>query len=481
MKKSVLKSLSTLLVLCTVLALLPGAAWAANSDFVIEDGMLVKYVGPGGEVTIPDGVTEVVDYAFSECDNLTSVTIPSSVISIGQYVFPWCDSLTSIRVADGNSAYISIDGVLFSSDKTLLHTYPAGKSDKSYSIPDSVTTIESLAFSGCKNLASVSIPGSVTAIIDYAFFECSGLTNVSIPESVSSIGEAAFGSCTGLTSVTIGGNVTAAGSATAIGDAAFQGCTSLTSVVIGKGVATIGDVAFEGCGSLISVAIRDGVTSIGEMAFSGTNLPNVNIPKTVTSIGEQSFGYYYVISDDLQVKPISGFTICGYAGTAAEQYAKANGFKFIPDTGTAYPNTQTVELDGKKKTFQTYALKDDAGNPTNYIKIRDLALAMNDTMAPFSVDYDGVVNLVTKKPYTSNGSENSTPFSGNRSYRLSSNPTNVNGIANDFQSFILTDDNGGDYTYYQLRDLGMKLGFNVGWTLERGVFIESDKPYSALD
>ena len=48
-------------------------------------------------------------------------------------------------------------------------------------------------------------------------------------------------------------------------------------------------------------------------------------------------------------------------------------------------------------------------------------------------------------------------------------------------AFVLTDDEGGDHTYYQLRDLGKALGFNVGWSAERGVFIESDKPYTDAD
>ncbi len=150
----------------------------------------------------------------------------------------------------------------------------------------------------------------------------------------------------------------------------------------------------------------------------------------------------------------------------------------IPATGTAYPSTQVVELDGKKVTFQMYALKDANGNPTNYVKVRDLALALNGSKAQFSVDWNGAVNLVAGAAYKANGSENSTPFVGERAYTVPTSPTNVNGSASDLQAIVLTDDNGGAYTYYQLRDLGRKLGFNVGWSGERGVFLETDKPYS---
>lgn len=150
----------------------------------------------------------------------------------------------------------------------------------------------------------------------------------------------------------------------------------------------------------------------------------------------------------------------------------------IPATGTAYPATQTIDLDGKKVEFQMYQLRDADGNGTNYVKIRDLALALNGTAAQFAVDYDGSVDLVAGKPYTPNGSENKTPFSGERTYSLPGNPTKVNSSVSDLQAIVLTDDSGGGYTYYKLRDLGSKLGFNVDWSVEKGVFIETNKPYS---
>jgi len=155
----------------------------------------------------------------------------------------------------------------------------------------------------------------------------------------------------------------------------------------------------------------------------------------------------------------------------------------IPATGTAYPSTQMVELDGKKVEFQMYALKDPAtGSPTNYVKIRDLALALNGTQAQFNVGWDQaaqVVSLTANAPYTTaNGTENMTPFRDPRPYTVPSNPTMVNGQASDLTAIYLVDDAGGGYTYYQLRDLGRKLGFNVDWSQDRGVFIETGKPYS---
>lgn len=150
----------------------------------------------------------------------------------------------------------------------------------------------------------------------------------------------------------------------------------------------------------------------------------------------------------------------------------------MPAGGTAYASTQMVSIDGKAVELQAYALKDANGYATNYVKLRDVAYALNGTAAQFEVGWDGNVNIITQRPYIPNGSEMSTPFSGDRSYTVPTTQTNINGVAADLAAIILTDDNGGGYTYYQLRDLGRTLGFNVGWSAERGIFIETDKPYT---
>ena len=155
-------------------------------------------------VKISKGVTSIGNFAFEDCDSLTSITIPDSVTSIGNYAFADCLSLTSVT------------------------------------IPDSVTSIGSSAFSGCSSLTSIPIPDSVTSIGSYAFEDCDSLTSITIPDSVTSIGDAAFADCLGLTSVTIPDSVTS------IGDYAFYECYDLASVKIGKGVISIGYFAFEG-------------------------------------------------------------------------------------------------------------------------------------------------------------------------------------------------------------------------------------------
>ena len=68
------------------------------SDFIIENGVLKKYVGPGGDVVIPEGVTSIGKGAFSGCHLLTAVTIPNTVVSIEDWAFDACGALRDITI-----------------------------------------------------------------------------------------------------------------------------------------------------------------------------------------------------------------------------------------------------------------------------------------------------------------------------------------------------------------------------------------------
>ena len=186
------------------------------------------------DLCIPNGVTNINDYSFSECSGLTSVTIGNSVMSIGDWAFSNCSGLTSVTI--GNS----------------------------------VTSIGNRAFWQCSGLTSIIIPNSVESIGNLAFDNCDGLTSVTIGNSVTSIGECAFYVCSHLRSVTIGNSVKS------IGRAAFSGCGGLISMVIPSSVVSIEEDAFNYCTRLKELIFEDGEDSLQFLSINPTKKTEVN-------------------------------------------------------------------------------------------------------------------------------------------------------------------------------------------------------------
>ena len=232
----------------------------------IDNGTEYKVVGIGNR-------------AFFNCTSLTSITIPSSVTSIGSYqVFGRSMSLNSITVDSTNTSFRSINGILFDKNKSTIICFPAGKSDTSYNIPDTVTKVGNYAFDNCISLASINIPDSVTTIGTDAFSTCRLLTSINIPDSVTTIGARAFNFCNNLSSIIIPNKVTT------IDYGVFYGCTSLTSVIIPSSVRSIVNYAFYNCTSLTTVYYTGTEEQWNAITIGTNNTPLTNATKVYNHV-----------------------------------------------------------------------------------------------------------------------------------------------------------------------------------------------------
>ena len=210
------------------------------------NGTAYKYICgqlPAGEYVIPEGVTSIGDNVFKGQLGITKIVIPRSMQTIGNNAFEGC---------------VLLETVIF---------------EHSTDRPSQLVQADSYGtnlFKGCTALKYVTLPANMTVIPNNMFYQCSSLESIVIPYGVTSIGQDAFG------------------------------YTALKSVSIPATVQKIDNYAFEARkdeGKLASVTFEkeaDGSTalkSIGNVAFKYQCFPTIEIPKSVTSIGNNSFSY----------------------------------------------------------------------------------------------------------------------------------------------------------------------------------------------
>ena len=225
-------------------------------------------------VTLPATLVGIGTDAFADCSGFTTITIPESVTTIGSGAFSWCTGLTTVNISGDNLVSIGDNG-----------------------------------FSGCWSLRNITLPSSLITIGSHAFY-CCNLITITIPENVTSIGAYAF-SWSNLVTVNFAGN-----SLTTIGERAFYGCDNLQNISWPSSVSVMADYIFESCYALVSFVVPSGVTSIGSGTFNHSNLTNITIPFSVTSIACDAFSEW------------GNVTIHGYIGSYAETYAQIYNIAF---------------------------------------------------------------------------------------------------------------------------------------------------------
>ncbi|MGN0649739.1 MAG: leucine-rich repeat protein [Oscillospiraceae bacterium] len=137
------------------------------------------------ELTLPDSLEYLDGFAFEHCSNLRSVVIPKNVTNIVWNPFISAASLTEIGCSEDNTAFTSVDGVLYDKAKEVLYICPAAKSGE-FVVPTGVKHIHNFAFCGAENITSVELCEGLETIGSFAFAGC-GFTSVTVPDSVTSI------------------------------------------------------------------------------------------------------------------------------------------------------------------------------------------------------------------------------------------------------------------------------------------------------
>lgn len=318
-------------------------------------------------IVVEEGITSLPESVFSLCYAET-IDLPSTLTEIQGEALGFLGltpKLTEIRVAEGNPAFVSADGVLFNKDMTTLLKYPVQKPDESYTVPEGVKSISAAAFLVQRYLRSVTLPEGLETIGEVAFYSCKQIENIDIPESVTEIFGNAFPGTPWLAAkqaedplvivndilvnglaaegkVIIPDNVRRIApfsfennenitevylpcDAESVGKSAFYHCTSLKKLDTGE-VKEIDTLAFCGCSALSEVTLYN-TQKIGQYAFADCEKlhdivienPRCEIfddPTTICSGGNDKDGYTF-----------SG-TICGLMGSTALEYAKKYGYNY---------------------------------------------------------------------------------------------------------------------------------------------------------
>lgn len=149
-----------------------------------------------------EGLTRIFDKAFADCTSLKEVYFPACLENFTSAAFDGCVSMERVVIDENNSTYTSIDGVVYTTDMREIVYYPLAKDENSYTVPRKVEKIGVALFANNTYLESVYFDGEgVTVIERNAFDGCSSLRSAELPESIRSIESMAFFGCDSLTIV----------------------------------------------------------------------------------------------------------------------------------------------------------------------------------------------------------------------------------------------------------------------------------------
>ena len=306
---------------------------------------------------IPENVTSIGKYAFFG-SSIGQIYIPANVETIGTGAFASNDNLNIIELDSNNKNFVVDNNTLYNADRTTLMLC-ADRASMMFDVPSTVTKIDDYAFNRMYNFTNINLTNSVKSIGDSAFQQCN-ITYIYLPEGLTSIGKSAFSNCYQLYGVTIPSSVTEIpenafsgcsmmnwinlhDGITKIGNMAFYNCNQLTQITMPKSLETIGQRAFGNCNQLSQIILNDGLETIGGYAFEGCMHSIIEIPASVTVIGEGALKSNVLMNIYVDSNNQSFTTIDGVLYTNDKKVLKQYPTAMMMDTVVVASGAEKIE------------------------------------------------------------------------------------------------------------------------------------------
>lgn len=290
------------------------------------------------DVTLPeklDGrdVVGIGDSAFKAENSIKSVKIPATYTYVGNYAFYDCDALTSVEFTGENLT--DIGNSAFQGCNVLT----------SIALPKSVETVGSFAFKDCSSLPAIDLSGSVVSIGEGAFFGCKALKTVKLADSVKDINKNAFYGCDVIEYIEEDNALYLGNDANKYLVLVRSVDLNVESCTVNAATKVIADNAFQNCDRLATVTLGDAVTEISASCFDGCTELTYNESENGNYLG--SAANPYMVLMNLVVPSVEDFTlnvateiICDVAFSNCTELADIH-FAGTPDQWNAILRTET--------------------------------------------------------------------------------------------------------------------------------------------